>query len=77
MKFQTQNPPTSITFPVLAKTKKYDRITLFFSETTGFDIEHPSRPELVGVYIKDYISVTNNKTWEILPRGTKVTLIQE
>lgn len=59
-------------FPILARLKNdIDLVTLFVSEECGFSIHLTTNFMDVST---DFTSVFDNRTWEILPKGTKLVI---
>lgn len=69
-------------FPVLARLKTEDgaegTIVLFYSACRGIVVIPPKNNYYqVGYNSVDWVNVCDKLTWDILPKGSSVTLIQE
>ena len=64
------------TFPVLCKYKESD-FTVMFNDYTCGTVVHSNESEvIVGTYRSNWYKWNDKKYWEVLPKGTTVTLIQ-
>lgn len=82
MKTSLTTTPESagLKFPLLAVARDStpkDYTVLFTSEQEGTVVHYSNEaPWKVGYHAKDWIPVTNNQYWRILPEGATVTIVQ-
>lgn len=64
------------TFPVLCKNKEMN-FTVMFDDYTCGTVVHSGESNIdVGKYRNNWYKWNDGKHWEVLPKGTTITLVQ-
>jgi hypothetical protein len=74
-RLKIQSPTTKITFPLLARAADGAGYTVLFdSENAGTVVQTEGKRYYLGYFTTTWFDVNETTRWEILPKGSEITL---